>query len=223
MARFFIGYLLGLFVRLWSASWRARVYFEDEALLAHSEPLIYVFWHGSQMSLTRARRRRATSALVSLSKDGALQSGVLSALGLCIVRGSSSRQGANGLKAVVRRLRSGQDAAFAVDGPRGPRARAKAGAEIAARLAHGLCVPLGCAAERAFVLRKSWDRFMIPLPFTRVVIWVGAPLRAGTAPASGSSAPPLASAIDRANLLAARTLSSHRSSSDPAAETCRLS
>jgi lysophospholipid acyltransferase (LPLAT)-like uncharacterized protein len=162
------------------------------------------------MALTRAPRRRTTSALVSLSADGALQSGVLRALGLRVVRGSSSRRGASGLKAIVRRLRAGQDAAFAVDGPRGPRGEPKPGAQIAARLSRGLCVPVGCAAERTQVLAKAWDRFSIPLPFSRVVIWVGSPLRSGS----------MGAAIERANELSARALLRESCRPDPETETC---
>jgi lysophospholipid acyltransferase (LPLAT)-like uncharacterized protein len=208
--RFALGYLLGIWVRLWSLSWRVTLHFEDRALLELPEPLVYVFWHGTQMALTRAPRRRTTSALVSLSEDGALQSGVLRALGFRVVRGSSSRRGASGLKAIVRLLRSGQDAAFAVDGPRGPRGEAKPGAQIAARLARGACVPVGCAAERARVLEKAWDRFSVPLPFSRVIIWVGSPV------SSGSIGP----AIERANELSARALLGECCPPDPETETC---
>jgi lysophospholipid acyltransferase (LPLAT)-like uncharacterized protein len=132
------------------------------------------------------------------------------ALGFSVIRGSSSRRGASGLKTVVRRLRSGQDAAFAVDGPRGPRGQAKPGAEIAARLARGKCVPLGCAAERACTLKKTWDRFCVPLPFSRVVLWVGPPIEGGLA----------AQAIERANALAERALLEQRCSHPSEAKAC---
>jgi lysophospholipid acyltransferase (LPLAT)-like uncharacterized protein len=120
--------------------------------------------------------------LVSCSKDGSLQNGAMRALGMRVLRGSSSRRGAIGLLSVIRGLRSGQDAAFAVDGPRGPRGSVKPGAELAARLGDGLCVPVGCAARRKLTVRGSWDRFALPLPFTRVLICMGAPLGGDLAP-----------------------------------------
>ena len=164
---------------------------------------VYAFWHGNQLALTALPLRGATCVLVSLSKDGALQQGAMRALGLHVVRGSSSRGALSGLKGLVRRLRGGQDAVFAVDGPRGPRGVAKPGAECAARLAGGVCVPLGCAAERAYEVPKSWDAFRIPLPFTRICITLGAPLEPT---ADGKLSRCLETAIEEASRRAADAL-----------------
>jgi lysophospholipid acyltransferase (LPLAT)-like uncharacterized protein len=174
--RLVLGYILGWVVRLWARTWRVSVQVDPGLDLQTKRPLVFVFWHGTQMSLTAVSRRRPTCVLVSCSQDGCLQNGVMRALGMRVVRGSSSRQGASGLLSVIRGLRSGQDAAFAVDGPRGPRGSVKPGAELAARLGNGLCVPLGCAVRRKLTVRASWDRFAVPLPFTRVLICMGAPL-----------------------------------------------
>jgi lysophospholipid acyltransferase (LPLAT)-like uncharacterized protein len=111
--------------------------------------------------------------LVSLSRDGDIQARALSVLGLAVRRGSTSRGGARGLAALVRLLRSGLDAAFAVDGPRGPWGTVHPGALAAARHAGGVLIPLGCASSSAWVLRGSWDRFELPKPFARVVVAVG--------------------------------------------------
>ncbi len=113
---------------------------------------------------------------MSFSRDGDLQARALPVLGLAVRRGSTSRGGVRGLAALVRLLRGGMDAAFAVDGPRGPWGVVKPGAAAAARFAGGVLVPLGCAASRSWVLKKAWDRFEIPLPFARVVVSVGSPL-----------------------------------------------
>jgi lysophospholipid acyltransferase (LPLAT)-like uncharacterized protein len=78
--------------------------------------------------------------------------------------------------AVVRRLKAGEDAAFALDGPKGPRFFVSPGARAAARLANGVLVPMGSAAPRGFTLEKAWDRFRIPWPFTRVAVALGEPL-----------------------------------------------
>jgi lysophospholipid acyltransferase (LPLAT)-like uncharacterized protein len=78
-------------------------------------------------------------------------------------------------------LRGGADAAFAVDGPRGPNRRAKAGAARAAVRTGARLVPVGAAASSSWVLSRSWDRFEIPLPFARVSVHVGAPVDASCA------------------------------------------
>ena len=77
---------------------------------------------------------------------------------------------------MLSELSRGADAAFAVDGPRGPRERAKPGAARTAELGGAALLPVSSAACRSIVLKRTWDRFELPLPFSRVVVVVGAPL-----------------------------------------------
>jgi lysophospholipid acyltransferase (LPLAT)-like uncharacterized protein len=72
--------------------------------------------------------------------------------------------------------KGGEDAAFAVDGPRGPYGVAKPGAALAARAVGGVLVPMGSAVTRGLTLRRAWDRFAIAWPFTRVCVALGAPI-----------------------------------------------
>lgn len=175
--RALVGVLLGLVARLWLATLRVRVVV-DPSLAAHRDrPWVLSFLHGKQWPLLAWQRRGPTVVLVSLSGDGAMQARALALQGLRVVRGSSSRGGARGLAALVRRMRRDRaDAAFAVDGPRGPYGVAKPGAVAAARATGALLVPMGSAAPRALVLRRAWDRFAIAWPFTRVTVALGAPI-----------------------------------------------
>ena len=125
------------------------------------------------MAILAVRRRAGTAVMVSLSKDGELQSGVMSRLGFRIVRGSSSRAGAKGLSGMVTALRDGSDAAFAVDGPRGPAGVAKPGRGAAAALSDAELLGVASAPAWAVVVRRAWDRFEIPLPFSRVAVVIG--------------------------------------------------
>jgi len=172
--------LLGLLVRLWAATWRVEVV-KAESLFGIERPLVFAFWHGRQMALTRAPLRRRLAVMVSLSRDGTLQSGVMRALGFHVVRGSSSRGGARGLRGILRALENGDDAAFAVDGPRGPSQASKPGAASAAFAGQAALVPVGSAVSWGFRLRRAWDEFVVPLPFSRVVIVAGDPVDARSA------------------------------------------
>jgi lysophospholipid acyltransferase (LPLAT)-like uncharacterized protein len=197
------GVLLGLLARAWLFTIRVRV--EVDAALdapdAGCAPWVLSFWHGTQWPLLAWRRRRRTVVMVSWSKDGAMQARALARLGLEIVRGSSSRGGARGLAALVRALRlGGRDAAFAVDGPRGPRGKAKPGVVMAARAAGAVLVPIGAAMARGFVFRRAWDRFELAWPFSRVVVRLGGPVD----PSHPDALALLEAAIDGANA-AART------------------
>lgn len=172
-----LGVLLGLLARAWLATLRVHVVSHPALDEVQDRPWVLAFWHGTQWPLLAWRRRRRTVVLVSLSRDGAMQSRALALQGLRVVRGSSSRGGARGLVALVRTMkRDGADAAFAVDGPRGPRGIVKSGAVVAARLAGAVIVPMGGAVRRGIVLRRAWDRFAIAWPFTRVDVVLGRPV-----------------------------------------------
>lgn len=197
------GRLLGLLARTWLATLRLRVEVDPalETGLAAGAPWILSFFHGTQWPLLAWRRRRPTLVMVSHSQDGALQAEALGVLGFRVVRGSSSRGGARGLAAIVRGLRAGSaDAAFAVDGPRGPYGVVKPGAALAAARSGGVLVPMGSASAPSHTFARAWDRYALALPFARAVVVLGAPLPADT------SAEALAAAIREANDRAARIL-----------------
>lgn len=199
-----LGVLLGFVVRLWVRSLRFRLVYDGWHPDDYPMPWVLAFLHGQQMALLRWRRRRETVVLVSLSDDGELQSHVMGAQGLEVVRGSTSRGGARGLATIVRRLRGGnQDAAFAVDGPRGPYGVVQGGALVAAARVRGVVVPLASAAASAHVLPRTWDRFEIPLPFTRVVVVLGPPLQPDAA-----SPAAVAATLERARDRALREVAS---------------
>jgi lysophospholipid acyltransferase (LPLAT)-like uncharacterized protein len=171
-----LGFLLGLLARLWLGTLRVRVIVDPALVDCGDRPWVLSFLHGKQWPLLAWKRRKKTVVLVSLSRDGAMQSRALALQGLAVVRGSSSRGGVRGLAALVRAMKRGADAAFAVDGPRGPYGVAKEGAVVAARATGGLLVPMGSAAPRALVLKRAWDRFAVAWPFSRVTVTLGAPI-----------------------------------------------
>jgi lysophospholipid acyltransferase (LPLAT)-like uncharacterized protein len=144
--------------------------------------------------------------MVSHSADGAIQARALGLLGFRVVRGSSSRGGARGLAAIVRGLRRGDaDAAFAVDGPRGPYGDVKPGAALAAQRSGGVLVPMGSAVAHGKTFARAWDRFALAWPFARVVVVLGAPIEAPAAAAEATVA--LRNGIAEANAVAAVLLS----------------
>jgi lysophospholipid acyltransferase (LPLAT)-like uncharacterized protein len=177
-------------VRIWVSTLRVRVEMPEDFVARRACAL--AFFHGQQMALLGGRSfARGATVLVSRSRDGDLQAGVMTALGFRVVRGSSSRGGARALTELVRGLRRGETVALAVDGPRGPRHVAKPGVLAAARAARTPLHPVASASRRALTLSRAWDGFEIPLPFTKVAVVVGGGMLAGGArndPASISSA-----------------------------------
>lgn len=172
-----LGWLLGLVARAWLATLRVRVLRDPSLDGVTDRPWVLAFWHGTQWPLLAWKRRRRTVVLVSLSRDGAMQARALAVQGLRVVRGSSSRGGAKGLAALVRAMKREQaDAAFAVDGPRGPLGVVKAGAIAAAQATGAVVVPMTGRVGSGIVLRRAWDRFAVAWPFTRVDVVLGAPI-----------------------------------------------
>jgi hypothetical protein len=113
------------------------------------------------------------AAVVSHSRDGQLQARILAKLGFEVIRGSSSAGGAAALTGCMRWLGGGHDLAMAIDGPRGPAGKAKPGVIWLSQKTRAPIIPVACASSSVRRLHRSWDSFMIPLPFARVPILSG--------------------------------------------------
>lgn len=143
-------------------------------LLAYSkkdEPVAMVLWHNRLFLAAEIVRRfrggRPAYALVSASQDGAWLTAFFSLAGLRTVRGSSSRLGREAASALVDTLRLGHDIGITPDGPRGPCYDLKPGAVIVSRRTRAPMLLIGGEFSSAWRLR-SWDRFYVPKPFSRV-------------------------------------------------------
>jgi lysophospholipid acyltransferase (LPLAT)-like uncharacterized protein len=170
-------------------------------------PTVFAFWHRSLLACAHRFRNLDIAILISPSFDGELIARTVELLGFRAIRGSSSRGGAAGLRSMQLAYASGHRCAFTADGPRGPVFVAKPGA---AQLAQSVGAQpggaqpggtqpggtwLGCfyaLPDRAWQLR-SWDRFLIPKPFSRVVLTWPAHI-----PAAEVSAATVQAALDRA-------------------------
>ena len=129
----------------------------------------FCFWHQCVLPCTIYFRRSSAVILISQSFDGELITRILRMFGFDAVRGSSSRGGREGLMGLARVIESGRTAIFVADGPLGPIHQTKMGP---IKLAQMTGTPIGAfhlEPERAWTLR-SWDRFRIPKPFTRICV-----------------------------------------------------
>ncbi len=146
---------------------------------AAGQPLIYAVWHGRILMIPwltarmrRTRGARPVRVLASRSRDGEMVARWVTRFGLSVARGSSSRGGAEALRALAASVRAGEDVAVVPDGPRGPRERLQAGLVVLAAATGAPIVPLGFAARPARRL-ASWDRFLVPMPFARAAVVFG--------------------------------------------------
>ena len=146
-------------------------------------PVIFCLWHNrlalapaSQREIRRHRPSLRVAALVSASRDGGLLARVLELVDMEPVRGSSSRRGAQAVRELAAAAGRGLDLAITPDGPRGPCYSVQDGIIALAQLTGRPIVPVSYQLSWKQSLR-SWDRFQVPLPFSRCDVVFGPPLR----------------------------------------------
>lgn len=138
--------------------------------------VIYAVWHGGMIVPLFTHRRRRIGILISQHTDGEIASKVARILGYDPVRGSTTKGGARAFRQMLRKARTGRCLAVTPDGPRGPRCVFQPGVIKLAQLTGLPIQPVGIGVERKKVL-SSWDKFVIPAPFSRCVFVCGDPIQ----------------------------------------------
>lgn len=161
-------------------SWRMRAHGTERVrhLQEAGTPVVYILWHETLLPLLWWQRHRGIAIVVSQGRDGQYLADYGTRLGYHCIPGSSSRGGVRALLGAVRWLDEGESVAFGTDGPRGPRRVVKPGVVRAAQRAGAPIVPLHAVVRSGWRL-GSWDRTVIPRPFTRVDVGYGTPFRVG--------------------------------------------
>jgi lysophospholipid acyltransferase (LPLAT)-like uncharacterized protein len=162
-----------------------RFRFEDPSEFSKNsirEPVIICFWHNRILGITLAflrryphRARRGVNVLTSASRDGEILAQVMGQLGMAAVRGSSSRRGSRAMRELIDLIENGYDVAITPDGPRGPRYSFGPGAISLAQLTGCPLTPMHAKFSRSFRM-KTWDGFIIPLPFSEIFVKVDPPI-----------------------------------------------
>jgi lysophospholipid acyltransferase (LPLAT)-like uncharacterized protein len=174
---------LGLaIVRLWWATCRiVKVEGVEhlQAALKKAPSLVPCFWHQHQAFCAKyllGERARGLTVgwLISPSVDGEIGAMLVRRVGGRVIRGSSTHTGARALRDYYLALvQENVSPVITPDGPRGPRFKFKPGAILLAQMSGRPILPLAYAASRASLVK--WDKFVIPWPFARIVIAIGAP------------------------------------------------
>ncbi len=178
LGRAVLIWLFVRFVRLVFATNRWQIVGREDAdaLLGACQPFIAAFWHGRLMMAPHCWQAEATiHVIISRHRDGENIARAVRHLGVAAIRGSTTRGGTAAIRASLRLLKKGGYLGITPDGPRGPRMRAQPGIIVLARLSGAPIVPVTFAVSRRKVA-KSWDRFVIALPFGRGVVLWGPPL-----------------------------------------------
>jgi lysophospholipid acyltransferase (LPLAT)-like uncharacterized protein len=161
------------FIRLVGPTLRVSVSREEGAQeTVGQRPLIGSFWHACIIPATYMCRNLGVRVMSSNSYDGEYMGRIIRKFGFVAVKGSSSRNAVRALLGLRRALQDGWTVAFTLDGPRGPRYQVKPGPVALARSSGVPLTMFHMAVDRAWTL-NTWDRLMIPKPFSRVLMRFG--------------------------------------------------
>ena len=162
-------WFLPAFVRLLCLTLRISIINENEINkhLQTKKNFIVAFWHGKMLVPWYHFRNKKITALISKSKDGEILSNLLKSFSYEVIRGSSNDGGKDAFEKMIESVKNKKSIAITVDGPKGPIYKMKAGAVV---ISHRTMTPLfllGVGYDKFYQL-KSWDKFQIPKPFSKV-------------------------------------------------------
>ena len=180
-SKLFISFLYH-FTMLYSRTLRLKIENQDEweIFIKNGKPVILCCWHQQFLPMIRRGRKYEKynpAIMISQSRDGELISAIADLCGWRAIRGSSSRGGKRALVMMVKHIKNGGLSAHILDGPQGPLGVAKPGIIQIAALSGAALVPVGARAENAWYIKGSWDRFMIPKPFSKTTVRFGSPIQ----------------------------------------------
>ena len=176
--QYFIAFVVALPIWVIYFTCRVRVENYDIFKKYRRAPAVFLFWHGRAMMLSPVVCLGGMRSYVMASRhaDGRLMARIQRMFGLRAVYGSSSEGAVSVLRESVRALnRGGYSMCIPTDGPSGPSMRVKSGALYIAKMTGAPIIPVTFSASRARFLAR-WDRFLVAMPFSRVLVRVGAPV-----------------------------------------------
>ncbi len=180
--KLFTGSFLGYWIiRIVCSSlrWENTDWTNLELIHKAGKRFILSFWHGQLFMGTYAFRNRGIVVMASQNRDGDYIARVLERFGYSTARGSGTRGSRAAIIEILRQMKQNRDVAFALDGPLGPRYVAKSGAAYVAHKTGNAVLPFSISVEKKWVL-GSWDRFVLPKPFSRALLVLGSPIYVDT-------------------------------------------
>ena len=174
-------WFIALAIQILRATCRVRIHDDPRPKLrADGTSYIFSVLHAHQIAAAICRER-GTAAMVSQSADGDFVALGFWLIGIKTIRGSSrqTREDKGGLSALsdlIEHVRIGYPAYLAVDGPRGPRNRVHKGIALLSQRTGASVLNVVAVPSRRWIFKRSWDRFQIPKPFSRIDIFVADPI-----------------------------------------------
>lgn len=166
-----LGYWIILFIGH-SLRWNIQGWHYLEEIHRNGRRFVGVSWHNRIFMTSYFFRNRKIVGMISRSREGEYIARISRRLGNGIARGSSTRGSRGAVVEIMRALKQKRDVFITLDGPRGPRYTAKPGAAFIAKKSGNPVLPFCFSVEKKWIM-SSWDRFIVPRPFSRAVIIIG--------------------------------------------------
>ncbi len=148
-----------------------------QELREKKEPIIFITWHKHIFYLLKVFKGSGCYPLISQSKDGEIVAEIAKEFGTFPIRGSSSKGGVKAFISILRIIKDKKAEIFiTADGPKGPAQKIKPGVLHLARKSKAPIVPVSWHSSKKIIFKKSWDKFMIPLPFSTINYGFGKPI-----------------------------------------------
>lgn len=182
----FLGYLLGFYLKFVFKTSKVHIEKHPDAKIFFDDlnPALYAFWHGRLLMMATIHPPKYQMRVLSSKNDiGILSEKCVSLFGITFIRGSKhnpnkpnrDKGGSAALRQMVRALRGGYPIGITPDGPLGPAQKVNEGILITAIMAQKPIIPLTYSCKTGYQT-KTWDRFLIPYPFTKLYFKVGKPI-----------------------------------------------
>jgi len=163
-------------ILFWTCRVSVRIAPESKKIIDKKQLCFLSYWHSRILLFPKYMTTLGKfSAVISAHGDGEFLSHAIASYGHKTIRGSSRKQSTNAMRGIISTLRSGISVAITPDGPRGPRFKIKGNITTLAAKFKTPIIPICYSTSNATIL-NSWDRFIIPMPFSRVQIEIGDPI-----------------------------------------------
>ncbi len=140
-------------------------------------PVIIIFWHRHIFYCIYNFKNSGVQPLISFSPDGEIVSQIAEEFGMDPVRGSSSKGGAKAFLQILRSIKdNNSEILITADGPRGPLREIKDGTVVLAKKTGAAVIPVSWYSSKVKIFEKSWDKFMVPKPFSKILFAYGDPI-----------------------------------------------
>jgi len=177
LSLFIIPLLIAWMIRIWFATCRKRMHGHENRSEVEKQglPFIGTCWHFCAIGIFAFYKNESFVVMVSSSNDGDYLSRMVGVLGLSVVRGSRNKRGGQAAKELLKQLGNGNNVGLVADGSQGPARVAQPGAIFLASKTGAAILPMVWSAS-SYIAFNSWDRLILPRPFSRIDFFYGEPL-----------------------------------------------